>query len=409
MSEVFIPDNDTQLVELVQSGLSNGSGFSISGHNTKAEFGYAQQTNSSIRMSSFNGIIDYDPAELVMQAKAGTPLSDIEETLSQHNQHLAFEPPNLGLLYDANATSGTIGGTFMANLSGSRRFIAGAARDHILGVKAVSGRGEIFKSGGNVIKNVTGYDLSKLLTGSWGTLSIVTELSFKVLPAPPTSCSIGIYACDTDTAMNLISIIAQSPLQASGLALIPADTLKEIHLNGLSATQGSICLIRMEGSLLSIRERARDLEKLLPDSITVTHFENDESKSLWQLIRDPGTIMLAENNRCIVKLSIPPAHAVKTMKLLSTFDDCHWYADAAGAWLWISFQHGKAVGNIKLLRQSLVDIGGSVVLYKATDKIKQEVGVFSQMNDGLMSLNQRLKDSFDPAHILNPDRLFIRQ
>ncbi|NKB39359.1 MAG: FAD-binding protein [Gammaproteobacteria bacterium] len=409
MPENYSPNNVDQLLDLIKSGLANESRFSISGQDTKAGFGYNSNAGINIRMSSIKGILEYDPAELVMQARAGTPLSDIEEVLSEHEQHLAFEPPNLGLLYNDNSTSGTIGGAFMANLSGPRRFLAGAARDHILGVKALSGRGEVYKSGGNVIKNVTGYDLSKLLTGSWGTLSIVTELSFKVLPAPATSNSIAISGLDVDAAMDLISRVAQSQLQISGLAFIPASTLENIDCDEFSLEQRDLCLMRLEGSALSISERSKALVKLIAGSGNVTNFENEASMSLWQLIRNPHTLLSAGESRCVLKMSIAPANAKSIIRQLSSFDDCHWYVDAAGAWLWISLSETNAVNHIKTLRQSLSNGLGSAILYKAPSHIKQDVGIFSEMSSGLTSLTHRIKDSFDPNHILNPDRLYLQQ
>jgi glycolate oxidase FAD binding subunit len=408
MSENFIPDNETQLIELVQGALGSDSTISISGQNSKAGFGYLQQTDLNIHMHSFNGISDYDPAELVMRAKSGTPLAEIEDVLSQHGQYLPFEPPQLGTLYQADASSGTIGGTFMANLSGSRRFCAGAARDFILGVRAVSGRGEAYKSGGNVIKNVTGYDMSKLLTGSWGTLSIVTELSFKVLPAPPTSISIALSGIDTDPAMDLISTIAQSPVQVSGLAFIPADTLAGIDYSVFSSECSNLCLIRLEGSLLSVRERASELRKLIPSTGSLIDFENEASTSLWKTIGAADAFMSTENDSCVLKLSIPPAMCKKTITLLSSMQNCRWYVDAAGAWLWVNL-HGELTSkNIQTLRSSLAESAASAVLYRAPDNIKREVGVFSEMSSGLMALTQRLKNSFDPAQLLNPKRLFLR-
>jgi glycolate oxidase FAD binding subunit len=337
MAEVFHPDNEGQLLELVQSGLANEKRFSITGQNTKAGFGYEQETDIGICMNSFNGIIDYDPAELVMQAKSGTPLAVIEETLSQNNQHLAFEPPNLGLLYDTHATSGTIGGAFMANLSGSRRYSAGAARDHILGVKAVNGRGEAYKSGGNVIKNVTGYDLSKLLTGSWGTLSIVTELSFKVLPAPPSSISFGIEGLATNAVLSILSTVAQSALEASGLAFIPTATLAKCECKEFSLHKENLALIRLEGSATSVKERARSLDRLLPEAATLVRYEEEQSRSLWKIIGNLAPINSTDKENSIVKLSIPPSMAPDTVELLSSFEGCHWFVDAAGAWFWVSF------------------------------------------------------------------------
>lgn len=407
MQEIFYPDNEDQLVDLLQAGLANGSRFSIRGQNSKAGFGYSEQADLGICMAAFNGIIEYEPAELVMRARAGTPLSDIEVALSQHNQYLAFEPPTLGKLYESNATNGSIGGAFMANLSGPRRFLAGAARDHILGIKAVSGRAEIYKSGGNVIKNVTGYDLSKLVTGSWGTLSILTELSFKVLPAPPTTISVGIDGLAADAALGLLSTVAQSALESSGLAFIPAATLAISDNEGFSPDQRNLTLIRFEGSSVSVRERVKALHQALPGAAATNLYEDEQSRTLWREIGDTGLLESTGKNSSIVKLSIAPARATNIVKLLSSFAGCYWYADAAGAWIWLSLDNANAIACIKQLRQALTDGGGSAVLYRAPDYVKQEVGIFSAMSEGLMALTRRLRKSFDPLHILNPNRLFI--
>jgi len=409
MSEVNHPENIDQLVDLVQGGLASDKPFSISGQNTRAGFGNASQTEVNICADMIKGIIEYDPAELVMQAKAGTPLSDIEDALSGNNQHLAFEPPKLGRLYDKNSGSGTIGGAFMANLSGPRRFTAGAALDHILGVKAVSGRGEIYKSGGNVIKNVTGYDLSKLLTGSWGTLSIVTELSFKVLPAPPVSISIALEGLEINAALGLLSSLAQSALDLTGLAFIPGETLTSSNAEVFSSHIENLLLIRLEGSSTSVRERINALHQMVPESMTAIQYEDEQSRCLWKIIGDLDLLNSAGKENCIVKLSIPPARAPEIVNILSTFEECLWFVDAAGACIWLSLENDKAPVNIRQLRAALANNGGSVVLYRAPDIIKQQVGIFSDMSDGLWALTHRLKDSFDPKNILNPHRLFQNQ
>jgi glycolate oxidase FAD binding subunit len=406
MSETFKPENDNQLLEIIKNTLADKSSISIAGQNTKHGFGHTPTSEINIRMSCFDGVVEYDPAELVMRAKAGTPLSTIENTLAEHNQHLAFEPPNLGELYKVNSSKGTIGGAFVGNLSGPRRFVAGAARDHILGIKAASGRGEMFKSGGNVIKNVTGYDMSKLITNSWGTLCIVTELSFKVLPAPALSLSLGITNISASSAMHLLSKLAQSALQISGLAFVPGQTLLNSNSDSLSSDYQNLCLIRIEGSSLSVKDRVTSIESLIGDIDTLVHFNEQDSKSLWKLIRDPDEFMSAHKDTTIVKVSIPPAHANRLIELLSSIEGCDWYVDAAGAWFWISLKE-DVVAKIMLLRNSLVEVGGSVILYKASETVKKEAGIFSQMDNGLQNLNLGIKSSFDPNNILNPNRLFI--
>jgi len=406
MSEIYKPENDNQLLEIIKSTLADKSSIAIAGQNTKYGFGHTHDSAINIRMTSFDGIVEYDPAELVMRAQAGTPLSTVENTLAEHNQYLAFEPPNLGNLYKANSSKGTIGGAFNGNLSGPRRFVAGAARDHILGIKAISGRGEMYKSGGNVIKNVTGYDMSKLITNSWGTLSIVTELSFKVLPAPVLSLSLGITNISASTAMDLLSKLARSALQVSGLAFVPEHTLSNSGSDSLSSEYQNFCLIRIEGSPTSVKDRVSSIERLIGNIGTLVYFNAEESMSLWKLIRDSDELMSAHQDTTIIKVSIPPAHANTLIELLSLIEDCDWYADAAGAWFWISLKE-DVVAKILTLRNSLLEVGGSAILYKASETVKKQAGIFSQMETGLQNLNQGIKNSFDPNNILNPNRLFI--
>ena len=409
MREVNTPENEEQLVEILQQGLEDDYSFSISGHNTKAGFGYEQTTRADICTRALTGILEYDPAELVMRARAGTALAEIEQVLAQHRQYLAFEPPNFAKLYDEYAGSGTIGGAFMANLSGPRRFFAGAARDHILGIHAVSGRAEKYKSGGNVIKNVTGYDLSKLLTGSWGTLSILSEISFKVLPAPRTSVSLGIEGLSEEDGLNLLSKIAQSTLQVSGLAYIPLAVMEQTSIKKIFDGSTSLTLCRLEGSTISVSERVKALRQLVPENISIRQSEIERSELMWKTIGNLECLNTEDQHKCLVKLSLPQTQALNVTKLLNAFAGCHWFADAAGAVIFLSLDEEHVKEQLTLIRQSLKKDGGSAVLYRAHEQTKKELGVFSQMSAGLFALNNRIKNSFDPKNILNPNRLFLAE
>ncbi|MBV9250079.1 MAG: FAD-binding protein, partial [Acetobacteraceae bacterium] len=163
--------------QAVQWALAEGKTLELIGAASKRAIGRPSQTDLSLDLSALSGVTLYEPEELVLSAKAGTPLAQIESLLAGKCQQLAFEPMDCGAILGGAHAGGTIGGTLAANLSGPRRIKAGAARDHFLGFTAVSGRGEIFKSGGRVVKNVTGYDLCKLLAGSWGTLAAMTEVT----------------------------------------------------------------------------------------------------------------------------------------------------------------------------------------------------------------------------------------
>ena len=343
-----------------------------------------------------------------MKAVAGTPLFQIEEALAERGQRLAFEPPRLGKLYgESDDNAGSIGGVFMGNLAGPRRFTAGAARDHLLGVRAVDGRGETYKSGGTVIKNVTGYDISKLLAGSWGTLSVVTELSFKVLPAPETSATLAIQGSTRKAALQLISSLAQSPYEITGLAYFPGNTLSVFQRElGL---EGKLVLARLEGSMTSIRERIQAMRKaaLLPDPLTV--YEEDISMRIWQDIRDVEIFNDSERAPALLKLSIPPAAVLDVSRVIDQLGGCEWYSDAASGWLWVGICHGSSEDKINTLRREITAVSGSAVLYRATETIKQHVGIYGAQSPALAALTRRIKHAFDPKNILNPGRLGLDQ
>jgi glycolate oxidase FAD binding subunit len=176
------PANEAELASLITEAARSGIALDVSGSGTKRAIGRPTNTTYRLSTSSLRGITLYEPNEMVMSALAGTPLLDIQTTLAQHNQMLPFEPNDLGGALGVDTRYASIGAVFATNASGSRRLSAGAARDHLLGVRAVNGRGEIFKNGGRVMKNVTGYDISRGLCGSWGTLAVMSEVTFKVIP-----------------------------------------------------------------------------------------------------------------------------------------------------------------------------------------------------------------------------------
>jgi len=186
MTDLLKPRDAKDVEAAVAWALAEVKTLEIVGHGSKRGIGRAAQWDLSLDLSDLSGVTLYEPEELVLSARAGTPLAEIETLLAAHNQELAFEPMDYGPVFGAPAGCGTIGGTIAANLSGPRRIKAGAARDHFLGVSAVSGRAETFKSGGRVVKNVTGYDLCKVLAGSHGTLAVMTDVTVKVLPRAET-------------------------------------------------------------------------------------------------------------------------------------------------------------------------------------------------------------------------------
>ena len=256
------------------------------GHGSKAGVGRPVQTEYSLDLSGLSGVTLYEPEELVLSAKAGTPLADIERMLVEHNQMLAFEPMDFGPLYGAPRGRGTLGGVLASNSSGPRRIKAGAARDHVLGIKAVSGRGEAFKSGGRVVKNVTGYDLSKGLAGSWGTLAVVTEATFKVLPRPETVATLVVAGLEDLIAVTALCKAMGTALDVAGAAHLPDSIAAELPDASFATGGRAATLIRLEGFAPSVDYRAQKLTAAIGRLGQVSVLEEDASEAIWRAVRD---------------------------------------------------------------------------------------------------------------------------
>lgn len=382
----FLPRSEEEVCDVVRWAMSRREALSVYGSGSRAGLGHAVPMAHGLGLSGLAGIASYDPRELVLTAAAGTSLAEIEEALEPHGQHLAFEPPRPRALFGGEG-AGTLGGVFLANLSGPRRVHAGAARDHLLGVRAVNGRGEAWKAGGKVIKNVTGYDLPRLLAGSWGTLSVVTEITCKVLPAPANTRTLCIPAPDASQAVDWLVRIAASPLTPTGLAYLPA-------------TQR--CMVRFEGTRAGVGERVQALSGLLSAAAVPVAIDDDEARAMWRDLRDGGPVAHAS---IVVKATLPPAAAPELCRLLASCSVHDWYLDCGGAWLWVGLPADNAVAVIARLRAQLRD-RGSVVVMRAPDAVKSAVGVLGPAAPALAALMRRIKLSFDPLSLLNPGRMY---
>src|SRR5690606_23108474 len=249
-----------EVLNIVRWAAAEETPLEILGHGSKRGIGRPVQTEHVLDLSQLSGITLYEPEELVLSAKAGTPISEIEGLLAEHNQQFAFEPMDYGPLLGGESGHGTIGGVLCANLSGPRRIKAGAARDHVLGVYAVSGRGEAFKSGGRVVKNVTGYDLSKGLAGSWGTLAVVTDVTFKVLPAAETEKTLVLSGLDDARAAAAMSEAMGSSAEVSGAAHLPEGVAGRFLSGALAGAARTV--LRVEGVAPSVDYRIDLLTRL---------------------------------------------------------------------------------------------------------------------------------------------------
>src|SRR5215469_11024986 len=222
MADTLRPRDAKEVAAVLEWAAGEGKTLEIVGHGSKRAIGRPAQWDLTLDLSGLTGVTLYEPEELVLSARAGTSIAEIEALIGSKGQELAFEPMDCGPLFGAGASKGTLGGVLAANLAGPRRIKSGAARDHFLGVSAVSGRGETFKSGGRVVKNVTGYDLCKLLAGSWGTLAAMTDVTVKTLPRPETEVTVLVLGLDPARAADAMAAAMGSSGDVSGAAHLPA-------------------------------------------------------------------------------------------------------------------------------------------------------------------------------------------
>ena len=402
------PTSHREVLDILKWANSEQKPLTIFGHGTKVNLGKITDTKNILHLSAISGIEMYDPSELVITVKAGTLVSEVANTLDQNNQYLSFEPPDFGLLLDATQNSGTIGGLISCNLSGPRRIKSGAARDHFLGFVGISGRGEEFKSGGKVVKNVTGFDLSKLIAGSFGTLGVMTEITLRALPKPektrtliiqwPTNTSFG------ESSINSMVDAMCSVNEISGAAFLPSKASRFSKIDLVSSPNCDITAIRIEGSLLSVSHRSNTLKNLLKKYGIIEELHSKNSAILWQEIRDVSLIE-KETKDLLWKISCPPSRSPEIM--LNILKECKGDAiyDWGGGLIWFKTKaDNKNYGQV--IRTTLSSIGGHAILFTAPTEIRKKIEVFHPQPDQLKALTRRIKDGFDPLKILNPNRMY---
>src|SRR5580693_2572599 len=284
MAENLKPRDAAEVEQAVKWAIAGGKTLEIVGRGSKRLIGRAAQWDMTLDLSRLSGVTLYEPAELVLSAKAGTPLAEIETLLAANGQELAFEPMDYGPLLGGTAGGASIGGVLSSNLSGPRRIKAGAARDHFLGVTAVSGRGETFKSGGRVVKNVTGYDLCKLLAGTWGTLAALTDVTVKTLPRAETEATVLVLSLDDTTAGKVMAAAMGSFADVSAAAHLPAAAASRIA--EAANAGGAVTAFRLEGVAPSVVQRKGVLQTLLAPFGALGALDEAPSRSLWRAVRD---------------------------------------------------------------------------------------------------------------------------
>ncbi len=393
----FIPADQAEVAAAVAEAAAKRMPLSIRGLGTKAELGRPVKNPGLLDFSRLNGISFYEPEELVLSALAGTPIEAIETLLAQSGQELAFEPMSVAALYGTG--HGTIGGCVMANLSGPRRIKAGAVRDFVLGVKAVSGRGEAFKAGGRVVKNVTGYDLSRALCGSFGTLAVATEITLKVLPRGETSATLILLGLDPEAAIKVLCAAMGAPADVLGAAHLPPFA---------AASQGfdkAITALRVEGFAPSVEGRLALLETLLKGFAPLARLDAPATEKLWRAIRDVAP--LAESReRIIWRVSVAPTAGPKVAAAVGRAHHAEALFDWSGGLVWLGIDPCSD-GAVAIIREAVSQNGGGhATLIRGPAELRTILPVFEPQPEGLASLSRRLKEAFDPYAILEPRRMW---
>jgi glycolate oxidase FAD binding subunit len=383
MAGTIKPRDAKELRQAVEWALNEGATLDVRGSGSKLELGKPMRCDQILDLSGLSGVVDYAPEELVVTLRAGTPIREVEALLAQRNQMLAFEPPDLGPLLGRSAGEGTLVGTIMGNFAGPRRLSAGAARDHLLGFSGVNGRGETFKSGGRVMKNVTGYDLSKLLAGSWGTLAVLDEVSVKVLPAPDQTRTLLLLGLGDEAAVRAMCAAMGSPHEVSGAAHI-----------------GERTALRVEGVAPSVEARVKGLRELFP-SARMEELGTLESRAFWREVRD-GVPLAAARDDVVWRISCAPTDGPAVVaRVKAARPAAKAFYDWSGGLIWLALP-ARDDADHALVRASLA---GHATLIRAPQEVRAAVPVFQPLPPALAALSARVKESFDPKGLFNPGRM----
>lgn len=368
-------DISQQLQQQVQNALAQKTALRIVGGNSKAFYGHSEGPRDSdtddrmaaaetLNIADHIGVLNYEPTELVITARAGTLLSDIEKLLDDNGQMLAFEPP----AYSATAT---IGGTIACNFSGPRRAYSGAARDFLLGCKIINGKAEILSFGGEVMKNVAGYDVSRLMAGAMGTLGVLLEVSLKVLPKAEMDHT-QIIHCSSIEALDKMHALSQTPLPISA-----------------SSYHDSALRIRLSGATKAVNAAIN----------TISGDSMDDAQQYWHDLKEHRLDFFSDD-KTLWRLSL--ASDIESLPLGSGHDEAGLLYEWGGALRWL-----KSDASSELIQETLANVDGHATLFRRSEKSAQiQRDLFQPLSAGLLRIHKNLKQAFDPENILNPGKLY---
>ena len=406
---IKFPLNEQEVSTFIKKFYKSNIPIELESLRSKKKIGKVLQCAQTLNLSKLDAILEYFPEELYIKVKAGTPIQKIERELKKNKQHLAFEPIDFGNLLNGKSDYGSAGGQVACNISGPRRLKVGSVRDHVLGFRGVNGRGEIIKSGGVVVKNVTGYDLSKLMCGSFGTLVALTEVTFKVLPSPEEVKTLILHNQKIEQAQHYLEHSISSSIDISGAIFLPKEPIvpectmnieNTFKLNDLKQ-DGSITAIRIEGSKNSIDHRIENLiNELKIKNLNLSILESHQSEIFWNKVKNLEFFSNSKNS--IIRIVIPPSESANLIYQLS--NKFKYYLDWGGALIWMeAYQLSEEM--FESIRRKVVKLGGYMTMIKNSEYLPYVEDVFT-INRDRFNISQNIKKSFDPKRILNPGKMY---
>jgi glycolate oxidase FAD binding subunit len=374
--------------EITDASLS-GKTFEISGGGTKLGLGGPVSSDAILDVSGLSRVEFYEPEELVMKIGVGMSLADIRLMLSEKRQRLAFDPPDYGPALGSRTDAGTIGGVVACNIAGPRRLLTGAPRDALLGFEGTNGRGERFKAGGRTVKNVTGYDLSKLMAGSHGVLAVLTTVTLKVAPTPEAEATLLVRGLSESEAVQVMLDALGMSVELASAAHLP-ESLSSVPQTAL----------RLEGPRTSVQARLVELEHRFHRIADVDKILDAQSAAFWVGVRDLGALHVRPEES-IWRLLLPAAHAVRVVRAVGGRALYDW----GGSQIFAAVPTARIAGDVTTIRELVGQVGGRANLFRAPDLVRRKFGAYHPRPAIHEELNERTRQAFDPSRILNPGRL----
>ncbi len=387
------PASETELAARVREAAAARTPLAIEGGGSKRAWLRPVQAAATLSCAALSGITLYRPQELVISARAGTPVAVIEAALAAKGQQLISEPYDLAALMGGGAPAApTLGGLVATNLSGPRRIAWGATRDHVLGVRAVNGSGGIFTSGGRVLKNVTGLDLCKLLAGSFGTLAVLSEITLKVLPAAESSATVVIGTADPAAGVAALAAGLGSPFGVSAAAYLPEEAASRAGLARAAA------ILRIEDFAASVAYRADALARRLQGEVMA----DAASRALWRRVRGLAPLAAAPD-QAVWKLSVPPSAGPGLVRAILATLPANWFMDWGGGLVWLAAEASERAHTA--ITRATAGARGVWQLVRAPDGLRAAIDVIPPEPPALAAIGARVKAVMDPHGILNPGRM----